>query len=52
MSQAISMNSVMFAGKRWSVTRLACQYLWRITCGTEKRTVNYEFLLQLRCNPK
>ncbi len=52
MSQSISMTTVNFGGKQWKVTRLACQYLWRITCGTEKRTVNYEFLLQLGCNPK
>lgn len=44
--------SVMFAGKRWAVDKLACGYLWRITCGAEKRTVNYDFLLQLGCNPK
>lgn len=52
MSQPKSMTTVDFAGKLWQVTRLACQYLWRITCGSEKRTVNYEFLLQLGCNPK
>lgn len=39
---------VKFSDKYWDVIPLACGYLWRITCGDEKRTINYETLLQLQ----
>lgn len=39
---------VKFANKYWDVIPLACGYLWRITCGTEKRTINHETLIQLQ----
>lgn len=41
-------SMVNFAGKQWSVTRLACGYLWRISCGDGSRTINHETLLQLQ----
>lgn len=39
---------VKFADKYWDVIPLACGYLFRITCGTEKRTINHELLIQLQ----
>lgn len=41
-------STITWSGKRWNVAKLACGYLWRITCGEEKRTINYETLLQLQ----
>lgn len=48
MRHPVKNESVTFNGKKWNVVKLACGYLWRITCGDEKRTINYETLLQLQ----
>jgi len=38
---------VPFGGKMWDVTQMACGYMFRLTCGDKKISINFERLIQI-----